>query len=558
MIDARGNHEVARAVDVALRLHEVTRCPLPHRGKGFFDLEALLADLYAALGEFILLPRDLEIAPSGAHRVSHLLLGQLQLAAGALLRDHRGAQVVALGFDVEIEIARQTERGAAVARLDLEVVAVRIIEQAMGDGSIQRGQQVLLRDQNAARGVLDAVAIVPKVQPGGQRGLQRLIERARRREDLQRVEIFVIEHDSLRDGQPERDFQVIERLLVVADGVGPGALEIDLALQELAELRVAALAVFKHRALALDVVVEGHVAEVGVFGGLTALDRAEILRGHIHGEGFPLLGEGADVVEHRALPLRERLRGGEVTGAAQQRLREREGHARVPAVEPAGEKAHKVRGEVRRQSRARAGEHAEAQIAAGGERAGVHEGIHAIGDLRAVQRAAAATAEDGGEILPREREIERGEINDLFLQEIVPVPVHGKIQRVRQGDDARVFFDVGAIPEEIDRARVFREPIQRGRRRRRDVHEVLAGVWHLGGLFLQKAENLAIRPFFGLRPRASANHANSRANERGGGEAGKAEQLRHASRNRAESPRGCWSGFRGLKQRDAGGKSIEA
>ncbi|MFN9942897.1 MAG: hypothetical protein ACK56I_25860, partial [bacterium] len=93
-----------------------------------------------------------------------------------------------------------------------------------------------------------------------------------------------------------------------------------------------------------------------------------------------------------------------------------------------------------------------------------------------------------------ECEVQGREIHDLFLKEVVPVPMNSEFQRLGQPDDPCVLVDVGPITEELDRLEVFGQLIHRNGRRRGDVEQVLARIGHLAGLLLQQPKNLPVRP----------------------------------------------------------------
>jgi hypothetical protein len=123
VVDAGGDDGVAGVDEVSFRFDQVAGGALAFLEEGGFEADALFADFEAFEGDGVLVAGEFEFAPGLADAGADVFFGEFEFAAGALFGDLGGAEVVAVGFLVEVEVDVELGGDVAAAGVDFEAAS---------------------------------------------------------------------------------------------------------------------------------------------------------------------------------------------------------------------------------------------------------------------------------------------------------------------------------------------------------------------------------------------------------------------------------------------------
>src|SRR5262245_49782274 len=206
--------------EVILRVHLVLRLGPTEVGQKVLFLDAALGEFHTDLADFEIAFGLLERAPAVAHLEFDFIGSQLKRAAGLFIVDEGPAIDIAFRFAVE----RQIQYQPGVPMVAVEVWHCKpghSYSLAVDSGG---GNQVHLRLEGVgghadlAAGVFVLFTRGLIIEPRRQCDLDRVVDADFGVEDFQSLEIRIRQDDGRVGGQAELDFEIVERLFVIADG----------------------------------------------------------------------------------------------------------------------------------------------------------------------------------------------------------------------------------------------------------------------------------------------------------------------------------------------------
>ncbi len=358
------------------------------------------------------------------------------------------AEGVSLLFFVRIKI--ELEAGRPVVEARFEVTVDGIGADLDGAHEVDAGKEVAGEDLDTAGGVLIPVPEVLQIEPGVDGDSGSILAGEGGVDDLEFFQFIVIEDNAGVDGQAEFDFELIEALEIVLDGIDPGKFATQRGLAEFSQFGLLGPILIDEGAFPLDAELEALVTKPVVLGRIAGLDELVVTAGDANDE---ILSEARKVtkgVEDISFRLGEGLGDREGSCSAEEGLAQGgDQRGALDGAEISVDEAEEINGEVGRNSPAGFEQPVNARTGASGKGAVDDDIVDALADRgpRLANGSRTSGTQDRSEFVPSEGEVEGLGIESLLALEVLAIVVDGEGERVGEGNDGGAHFHRGGVTQ---------------------------------------------------------------------------------------------------------------